>query len=89
SSVPAKPRQAKARSSVPKTTAQLLSVDIWDGRPSAVVGTTHPSDRQVIYLHEGDQHKGITLKRADHTSQQAMFDVAGRDIVLSREHGQP
>jgi hypothetical protein len=89
SAVSAKPRQAKARPSAPKTTAELLSVDIWDGRPSAVVGTTDPGDRRVIYLHEGDQHKGITLKRADHAAQQAVVDVGGRNIVLSREHGQP
>jgi hypothetical protein len=43
----------------------------------------------VIYLHEGDQHKGITLKRADHLSQHAVFDMGGRDVALSRERGQP
>jgi hypothetical protein len=89
SAVPAKPRPTKATSSAPKTQAQLLSVDIWDGRPSAVVGAADPGDRRVIYLHEGDQHKGITLKRADHVSQHAVFDVAGRDVVLSRERRQP
>lgn len=87
----ARPRQRVAKvnpPSVPKSSAQLLSIDIWDGRPSAVVGTTDPADKRVVYLHEGDQAKGITLKQADPSRQAAVFDVAGRDVVMSRSAGQ-
>jgi hypothetical protein len=81
-----RPRLAKAAPpAAPKAQAQLLSVDVWDGRPSAVVGTADPADKRVVYLHEGDQSKGITLKRADPVGQRAVFDVAGQDVVLTRD----
>lgn len=83
----AKPKAhvVKAAPPAPKPQAQLLSVDVWDGRPSAAIGSSDPADRRVRFLREGDQQQGITLKKADTHGQQAVFDVAGHEVVLSRD----
>lgn len=65
--------------------AQLLSVDMWDGRPSVVIGTDSAEDRRVRFLAEGDRQSGIALKQASPHEQRAVFDVAGREVVLDRE----
>lgn len=65
--------------------ATLLSVDIWDGRPSVVIGTDSTEDRRVRFLSEGDRQSGIALKQASPHEQRAVFDVAGREVVLDRE----
>ena len=64
--------------------AQLLAVDIWDGKPSVVIGTTDPSDR-VRFLREGDQHNGVIVKQVDARRQRAVFDVAGREVEMQRD----
>jgi hypothetical protein len=65
--------------------AQLLSVDMWDGRPSVVIGTGSAEDRRVRFLAEGDRQSGIALKHASPHEQRAVIDVAGREVVLDRE----
>jgi len=64
--------------------AQLLAIDIWDGKPSVVIGTTDRADR-VRFLREGDQQAGVTLKQADTRRQRAVFDMAGRELELTRD----
>ena len=41
--------------------AQLLSIDVWDGRPSVVVGTGVPGDKRVRVLQPGEQLHGVGL----------------------------
>ncbi|MFC7410330.1 hypothetical protein [Hydrogenophaga atypica] len=62
----------------------LLSVDLWDGKPSVVVGTTDPANPQVRVLKPGDSLSGVTLKQVDMSGQKATFEVGGRIIELSR-----
>ncbi|MBW8833399.1 MAG: hypothetical protein JF606_29305 [Burkholderiales bacterium] len=69
---------------LPQRAAQLLAVDIWDGKPSVVIGTTDASDR-VRFLREGDQQNGVIVKQADARRQRAVFDIAGRDVEMQRD----
>ncbi len=43
----------------------LLAVDMWDGKPSAVIGTGIPGDRRVRVLQPGEQLAGVALVSAD------------------------
>jgi len=63
----------------------VLAVDLWDGRPSVVVGTGSPQDRRVQFLLEGDRRNGITLKAADVRRQEAVFDVNGQRATYTAE----
>lgn len=77
---------ASASASAPAR-AQLLSVDLWDGKPSVVIGTDAAGDRQVRFLSEGDRQSDIAVKQASPQEQRAVFDVAGREVVLERGSG--
>ncbi|GKT25036.1 hypothetical protein [Acidovorax sp. SUPP3334] len=70
----------------PTLAGQLLSVDLWDGRPSIVVGTGEAADQRVRVLQQGDSYNGITLKAIDVAARRATFDVGqGRLVQLSVE----
>lgn len=51
----------------------LLAVDIWDGKPSAVIGTGIPGDRRVRVLQPGEQLAGVALVKADARRGSATF----------------
>jgi hypothetical protein len=77
------PASAPASAPAPAR-AQLLSVDLWDGKPSVVIGTDAAGDRRVRFLSEGDRQSDIAVKQASPQDQRAVFDVAGREVVLER-----
>ncbi|GKS92652.1 hypothetical protein [Acidovorax sp. SUPP2539] len=83
---PAAKPAAAAPPEAPKLAGQLLSVDIWDGRPSIVVGTGETADQRVRVLQQGDSYNGIILKSIDVAARRATFDVGqGRLVQLSVE----
>lgn len=65
---------------------QLLSVDMWDGRPSVVVGNGDPSNPQVRVLQPGDSFNGITLTGVDVAQQRATFSDGTRSISLDKSN---
>jgi len=65
--------------------AQLLSVDVWDGRPSVAVGRTHGGASDVRFLTEGDTQGRVTVKKADVGSQRAVLATDKGEVVLSRD----
>jgi hypothetical protein len=68
------------------TRQQLLSVDMWDGRPSVVVGNGDPKNPQVRVLQQGDSFNGITLNAVDVAGQRATFTDGVRSISLDVSH---
>lgn len=64
------------------TRQQLLSVDMWDGRPSVVVGNGDAKNPQVKVLQQGDTFNGITLNTVDVEGQRATFTDGARSISL-------
>jgi hypothetical protein len=68
---------------------QLLAVDLWDGKPSVVVGTGVVGDTRVKVLQEGESLNGVTLQQADVANRQATFKSAGHEIRLSVPAGEP
>ena len=65
--------------------AQLLSVDVWDGKPSVVVGRGRGRDTDVRFLNEGDTQGRVTVKKADVGSQRAILSTGKGEIVMSRD----
>ncbi|MBR5950720.1 MAG: hypothetical protein IKZ87_04725 [Actinomycetaceae bacterium] len=53
----------------------LLAVDMWDGKPSAVIGTGIPGDRRVRVLQPGEQLAGVALVKADARRGSATFST--------------
>lgn len=88
---PVPARHAPVRRPAPKapvvkapavTRQQLLSVDMWDGRPSVVVGNGDQENPQVKVLQQGDSFNGITLNSVDVAGQRATFTDGARSISL-------
>jgi hypothetical protein len=73
----------KGRSS--QSEVNILSIDMWDGKPSMVMGSKDGTARGVRFLSEGDSKNGVTLKRADPQAQRSVFDVRGKEVVVVRE----
>ena len=69
------------------TQNELLSVDIWDGVPSAVIGTGVAGDKRIKVLRAGDSDHGVTVKSVDLDRQSATFVVSGREVTLSTTGG--
>ena len=65
--------------------AQLLSIDLWGGKPSVVVGRKRGDGAEVTFLNEGEKQGRVTVKRADVDSQRAILATDRGDVVLSRE----
>ena len=59
----------------PKGQGALLAVDMWDGKPSAVIGTGIPGDRRVRVLQPGEQLAGVALVKADARRGSATFST--------------
>ena len=87
---PARPRPAAvaaAPAPAPKYNGQILSVDMWGGKPSVVISTGDPNDKRVRILSPGESLNGITLKDANVQSRTATFEVGnGRTVQMGVEH---
>lgn len=68
---------------------QLLSVDLWNGRPSVVIGNGNPSSPQVRVLEPGDAINGVTLRAVDVTSGRATFVNEQNETVTLKVAGHP
>jgi hypothetical protein len=79
------PRRTVSAPVAPKPTHQVLSVDMWDGRPSVVVGQvgSHPSEVRV--LSPGDSYHGVTLTAVDVAGQRATFSDGARSVSIAVE----
>lgn len=64
--------------------AQLLSIDLWGGKPSVAVGRNRGDGTEVTFLNEGEKQGRVTVKRADVGSQRAVLSTDSGDVVLSR-----
>jgi hypothetical protein len=60
----------------------VLAVDLWDGKPSVVVGTGLADDKRVVFLAEGDRKGRVTLKEANVAAQEAVFDIQGQEARM-------
>lgn len=80
SSKPAQPKPAVVPA-VPALQAELLAIDMWDGRPSVVVGTNAPGDKRVRTLQPGEPLHGITLKSADAQAGRATFITSSGELI--------
>lgn len=71
--------------------AQLLAIDVWDGRPSVVVGTGVPGDKRVRVLQPGEQLHGVGLHSVDVAAGTATFSVGSGSLVTLdvKEANQP
>lgn len=78
------PRPAPAPAA-PKPTHQVLSVDMWDGRPSVVVGVIGAPAGQVRVLAQGDSYNGVTLTAVDVAGQRATFSDGARSVSIAVE----
>ena len=85
----AAPAVASAQASAPSAEqqlrnqmqAQLLAIDVWDGRPSVVVGTGLPGDKRVRVLQPGEQLHGVGLHSVDVAAGKATFSVGAGSLV--------
>ncbi|PKO78272.1 MAG: hypothetical protein CVU21_04175 [Betaproteobacteria bacterium HGW-Betaproteobacteria-15] len=66
----------------PVTRQELLSVDMWGGKPSVVVGNGDPKNSRIKVLQPGDSFNGITLNSVDVGAQRATFTNGARSITL-------
>lgn len=68
----------------PMPQVRLISIDMWNGQPSVVVGTT---DAALGYrvMNVGDSSRGITLQSVDVDAQTATFLAGGKPVVLRKE----
>lgn len=70
---------------VPRPTHQVLSVDMWDGRPSVVVGEVGGNPAHVRVLSPGDSYQGVTLTSVDVVGQRATFSDGARSVSIAVE----
>jgi hypothetical protein len=68
-----------------KPSHQVLSVDMWDGRPSVVVGVAGAPAGQVRVLQPGDSYNGVTLTGVDVPEQRATFSDGTRSVSIAVE----
>ena len=69
----------------PRPTHQVLSVDMWDGRPSVVVGEVGGNPAHVRVLSPGDSYQGVTLTSVDVAGQRATFSDGARSVSIAVE----
>ncbi len=65
--------------------ARLLAVDMWDGKPSVAVARGAGREADVRFLNEGESSGHVTVRRADITSQKAVFSTSKGEVVLDVE----
>lgn len=79
---PATPTTESAAARTPEASGRVLAVDLWDGKPSVVVGTGIADDKRVVFLAEGDRKGRVTLKEANVAAQEAVFDIQGQEARM-------
>lgn len=79
-----KPVTRRARPA-PKPSVRLVSVDMWDGKPSVVVASTRAGDNQTLVMRPGDTVNGVTLQSASASERSASFLVNGKTTKLTVE----
>ena len=62
--------------------AQLLAVDLWDGRPSVVIGTGARGDKRTRVLQPGESFNGIALQSVDVGNQRATFTTGTGTVTM-------
>ena len=67
--------RSRQQQRAPQGQGALLAVDMWDGKPSAVIGTGIPGDRRVRVLQPGEQLAGVALVKADARRGSATFST--------------
>jgi hypothetical protein len=85
---PAPPPVDPAASVRAQLQGQLLALDTWDGRPSALVGTGIPGDRRTRVLQVGDSINGVSLQSVDMAAGRATFSTAGGTVTLDVHEGE-
>lgn len=70
------------------TGVQLMAVDLWNGTPSVVIGTTTPGDARIKVMQPGDVINGVQLRHAQADGQRATFGVRGSADAVSLVVGQ-
>lgn len=64
----------------------LLSIDVWDGRPSVVIGTS--GDKRTVILQPGDSLNGVQLRSVDVAAGKATFTAGnGAPITFDVANG--
>lgn len=53
----------------------MLAIDVWDGKPSVVMGTSGAGDRRTVILQPGDSLNGVQLRSVDAAAGRATFTV--------------
>lgn len=81
-------RRAAPPPAPPKPTHQVLSIDMWDGRPSVVVGVVGAPTSQVRVLQPGDSYNGARLTSVDVAGQRATFTDGVRSVSIAVEGSQ-
>ncbi|MFA1602587.1 hypothetical protein ACDW82_02900 [Alcaligenes faecalis] len=82
---PVKKPVARRAKAAPKPSVRLVSVDMWDGKPSVVVASTRPGDNQTLVMRPGDTVNGVTLQSASASERSASFLVNGKTTKLTVE----
>ncbi|QXX79120.1 hypothetical protein HC956_08880 [Alcaligenes faecalis] len=82
---PVKKPVARRAKAAPKPSVRLVSVDMWDGKPSVVVASTHAGDNQSLVMRPGDTVNGVTLQSASASERSASFLVNGKTTKLTVE----
>ena len=73
---------ARSDRPAPKAPAQLLAVDLWDGRPSVVIGTGARGDKRTRVLQPGESFNGIALQSVDVGNQRATFSTGTGTVTM-------
>ena len=60
-------------------------MDMWDGRPSVVVGEVGGNPAHVRVLSPGDSYQGVTLTSVDVAGQRATFSDGARTVSIAVE----
>jgi hypothetical protein len=65
----------------------VLGVDIWDGKPSVVVGTAnHNGKTSYKVFAAGDRVDGMELRQADPISGTVVFNVSGNNVRVKADN---
>lgn len=90
--IPAAPKAAPVVSPAfpPGLEPVLLAIDVWDGKPSVVMGTSGAGDRRTVVLQPGDSLNGVQLRSVDAAAGKATFAVGdGAPMTLRLANTNP
>jgi hypothetical protein len=64
----------------------VLGVDIWDGKPSVVVGTANKGKTSYKVYAAGDRVDGMELRQADPITGTVVFNVGGNNVRVKADN---